>query len=112
MDAELSIAAKAATVHSRAMTHRLYVIASGFLNMVLAAAGKDSDADVEFRTLRIWVDRPPREIEVPESVEVVKSEPGVARLWWNETVQAGRVRSHLTLISQRGLTASLKSLSD
>lgn len=55
--------AQAATVQSVEMTHRLYITASGFLDMAIAAVSKDSPAAKEFRVLRSRIDRPPREGE-------------------------------------------------
>ncbi|MBI4416420.1 MAG: hypothetical protein HY557_05500 [Euryarchaeota archaeon] len=66
--AELRRQAKAATAHSDAMTRRLYVASSGFLDMAIAAVQKDSDAAKDFRRLRSRVERPPKgELPAEES---------------------------------------------
>ena len=51
--------AKAGTTHSGTMSRRLYVASSGFLDMAIAAAVKDSDAAKDFRRLRSRIERPP-----------------------------------------------------
>ena len=53
--------AKAATAHSAAMSKRLYVAASGFLDMAIAAVEKDSAAAKDFRRLRSRIGLPPVE---------------------------------------------------
>lgn len=65
--------AKASTAHSEAMTQRLYVTSSGFLDMAIAAVQKDSEDAEEFRRLRSRIERPPRETEGTAPVEPVGS---------------------------------------
>ncbi len=55
---DLRRSAQAATAASTKMTRRLYVTSSGFLDMAIAAAGKDSPEAREFRTLRSRIGRP------------------------------------------------------
>ncbi len=59
--------AQAATVQSVEMTHKLYITASGFLDMAIAAVSKDSPAAKEFRVLRSRIRRPPQEGEGPST---------------------------------------------
>lgn len=59
---------KAATDVSEATTRRLYVTSSGFLDMAIAAAGKDSDASSEFRRLRSRIERPGAAEKGPDEV--------------------------------------------
>ncbi len=56
---------QAATARSVEMTHRLYVTASGFLDMAMAAVQKDSPAAKEFRVLRSRMRRPREGEETP-----------------------------------------------
>ena len=56
---DLRRSAQAATAASVKMTRRLYVTSSGFLDMAIAAAGKDSPEAREFRRLRSRIGRPP-----------------------------------------------------
>ena len=53
-------AQKAATAAFVALKHKLYVAASGKLDMAIAAVDKDSDAAANFRKLRSDVERGPR----------------------------------------------------
>jgi len=64
---------RASTEVSVRMTRQLYVGTSGFLDMSIAAAGKDTDESEEFRTLRSRVSRPPPAEEPPEEVAKVQS---------------------------------------
>ena len=71
--------AKAATAHSDAMSRRLYVTGSGFLDMAIAAVAKDSDAAKDFRRVRSRTERPPVEAVNPSS-----------RTRWRSTRRASR----------------------
>ncbi len=62
---DLKREAQAATARSVEMTHRLYVTASGFLDMAIAAVQKDSPAAKEFRVLRSRMRRPREGGEAP-----------------------------------------------
>ena len=64
--------AKAATAHSDAMSRRLYVTGSGFLDMAIAAVEKDSPAAKDFRRLRSRVGRPPVAVEGAVATPIVK----------------------------------------
>ncbi|MBI4415663.1 MAG: hypothetical protein HY557_01600 [Euryarchaeota archaeon] len=65
--------AKSATGHSVAMTRRLYVVSSGFLDMAIAAVEKDSAAAKDFRRLRSEIGRPPAEEAAPVEPEAAET---------------------------------------
>ena len=79
---------KAATGHSDAMSRRLYVTGSGFLDMAIAAVAKDSDAAKDFRRLRSRIDRPRRRT-------YSRSSRSSAGREWGRRYEAVRRRDHI-----------------